>query len=217
MKVMTRKTRPTKLLSLVLASLFAASANMTPWLSFAADRSAPPFVTRGLPGPGHDALKPLAGDWTVTMELYVALGSAERPFKTTLTAHREWVADGRYLEETVKGDLPNGERYWRRGTLGYSTMDKRYEWVTHDALNTGMMIYLGEPDTGPGLPINMTGAFTDQGILGESYAGRSIGQRTVIEVQDEDHHTIDIYFTPPGERERLIDRKFYARVKKLKP
>lgn len=35
--------------------------------------------------------------------------------------------------------------------------------------------------------------------------------------QDEDHHRIDIYFTPPGEKERLIDRKFYSRVEKPQP
>jgi hypothetical protein len=56
-------------------------------------------------------------------------------------------------------------------------------------------------------------ALVDQGVLGEKYVGKTIGQRTVLTVQDADRHTMEIYFTPPGERERLIDRKKYTRVK----
>ena len=214
---MTGRNISSRFLSFILVSLFAASVDPAPLPVFAADRPTPPFVMRGLPGPGHETLKTLAGDWTVAMELYVALGTAETPFKATLTARRQWIAEGRYLVETLKGDLSVGGRYWRMGTLGYNTMDNRYEWVTQDALNTGMMIYLATPGAGPGFPIDMSGTFTDQGVLGETYAGRSIGQRTVIEMQDENHHRIDIYFTPPGEKERLVDRKFYSRIEATKP
>jgi len=32
-------------------------------------------------------------------------------------------------------------------------------------------------------------------------------QRTVITVIDKDHHRFEIYFTPPGGKERLIDAR----------
>jgi hypothetical protein len=35
-----------------------------------------------------------------------------------------------------------GAPYWRKGWLGYSNMDNRYEWITIDAVNSNMMIML---------------------------------------------------------------------------
>lgn len=168
--------------------------------------SKPPLVVRGEPGPGQHALDPLVGDWDVTMTLFAAMGSPEKPYTAKLRTHREWIANGRFLR-----DVSEGPNYFRQGTLGYSNMDKRYEWVTQDAMNANMMIYLGRAGSGTAQPISMTGNFTDQGILGENMAGKSIGQRTVITIQDRDHHRIDIYMTPPGGRERLVDRKDFVR------
>jgi hypothetical protein len=166
----------------------------------------PPFAQRGMPGSGQKVLEPLAGDWDVTMTLFAAMGSPQKPFVAKLSCHREWIAQGRFLRDVTEG--PN---YFRQGTLGYSNMDKRYEWTTQDAINANMMIYLGKPGSGPGLPITMAGSFTDQGILGEADVGKRVAQRTVITLHDRDHHEIDIYFTPSGARERLVDRKVYVR------
>jgi hypothetical protein len=172
------------------------------------------FGARGMPNEGHKAMEALAGDWQVEMMLYAALGAPEKPFTAKLSTHREWVGDGRFLRDITSGDIGANGQYWRMGTLGYSTMDKRYEWVTQDRLNANMMIYLGKPNSRRGFPANLVGTFTDQGLLGEQYAGKPIGQRTEITVQDRDHHRIDMYFTPRGEPERLIDRKVYTRIKR---
>ena len=172
----------------------------------------PPFVARGMPGAGQDTMKPLAGDWRVSMWLYAALGTPDHPVQSDdIKSHREWVAGGRFLTDVTEGTV-GGQAYYRRGTLGYSSVDKRYEWVTQDALNANMMVYAGAKGSGPGLPANLRGSFTDQGLLGEKYAGKTIGQRTVIRIVDNDHHEMLIYFTPPGEPERLVDRKVYTRV-----
>jgi Protein of unknown function (DUF1579) len=91
-------------------------------------------------------------------------------------------------------------------------MDKRYEWNTVDGMNTMMMTYKGKPGSGRASgEIVMTGQFTDQGMLGDAYIGKRIAQRTVIKIESRDRHAIDMYFTPPGEKERLIDRSIYTR------
>lgn len=175
--------------------------------------SPPPFVTRGMPGAGQEAMKPLVGDWKVSMWLYAAMGTPDRPAASNdLKAHREWVAGGRFLADVTEGTF-GGQPYYRRGTLGYSAMDKRYEWVTQDALNANMMIYAGPKGSGPTFPASLQGTFTDQGLLGERSVGKSIRQRTVIKIIDADHHEMDIYFTPPGGKERLIDHKIFTRVR----
>jgi hypothetical protein len=173
----------------------------------------PPFVVRGLPGDGQAAMQALAGNWRVEMTLYAAMGSPEHPVSSNdLTARREWIGGGRFLRDVTEGTFA-GSPYYRMGTLGYSNMDRRFEWVTQDGLNANMMIYQGARRSGPTFPASLYGTFTDQGLLGEASAGKTIRQRTLIRVDSPDRHVMEIYFTPPGERERLIDRKVYTRIK----
>ena len=167
---------------------------------------APPLVQRGMPSGGHKALEPLVGDWDVTMTLYAAMGTPEKPYTVKVRTKREWIAKGRFVR-----DVSEGPDYFRQGTLGYSNIDLRYEWVTQDAMNANMMVYLGKPGSGVRMPISMSGTFTDQGILGEDTVGKSIGQRTEITITDNDHHRIDLFMTPPGGEERLVDSKAFVR------
>jgi hypothetical protein len=170
----------------------------------------PPFVKRNAPGPAHAMLRPLAGDWTVEMRLYGAGGTPMKPLVGRLVAHRTLVASGKFLREELTGSFA-GRPYWRTGMLGYSNADRRFEWVTQDALNTNMMIYLGQPGSGDRLPIEMTGRFTDTGVVGEGTVGRTIAQRIEIQFVGRDRQILRIYFKPPGGREMLFDEKIYTR------
>ena len=177
--------------------------------------AAPAWLTRGLPGPGHRALEPLIGKWHVHMYIHGTFGrdpNAPPLESDDLTCVREWVASGRYIEDTTKGTAAGGE-YWRRGWLGYSTMDERYEWVTIDAVNSTMMRYEGKRGAGVTMPIDMVGVFTDQGVAGEAAVGKSVPMRTVIRIENEDRHVFELYFTPPGKKEVLATRAVYTRIK----
>jgi Protein of unknown function (DUF1579) len=176
----------------------------------------PNWKRRGLPGPGHAALEPLIGTWRVQMNFYATFGrSPDAPpiIGEGLTCTRTWVAGGRYIEDLTEGDL-GSEKYWRKGWLGYSTMDRRYEWVTIDAVNTTMMSYAGTPGSGDKRPIDMSGVFTDQGVAGEQSVGKPVGMRTVIRIESKDRHIFELYFTPPGKPEVLASRGIYTRVSK---
>lgn len=170
------------------------------------EKSVPPLVQRGMPSDGHRFLEPLVGDWDVAMTLFAALGTPDNPYTVKVRTAREWIANGRFLR-----DVSEGPDYFRQGTLGYSNVDARYEWVTQDAMNANMMIYLGVPGGGPGNPINMLGTFTDQGILGEEMVGKVVEQRTEILITGPDHHTINLFMTPPGGEEMLVDSKVFRR------
>lgn len=172
----------------------------------------PAFVRRGLPGPFHQALNPLEGFWTVDKRVYIAIGTKDHPAVSDgMMCKRRWFGGRRHLEDVTQGGLGEGS-YYRLGVLGFSTMDHRYEWATFDALNANMMIYHGSPMGGPSKLIVMTGVFTDQGLLGEAYAGRSIPMRTTLEILGPDRHIIDLTFMPPGEPEVLIDHSIYTRA-----
>jgi hypothetical protein len=174
----------------------------------------PGWIRRGLPEGGHEALQPLVGRWRVRYEVYGTLGRRddEPPIVSEdVTTRREWIGEGRFIEDTTEGTLM-GAALWRRGWLGYSNMDRRYEWITIDSVNPTMMIYLGAPGSGPQQPITMQGAFTDQGVAGEETVGKRVGIRTVIRVDNSDRHVFEVYFKRPGDKEVLALRSVYVRV-----
>ena len=136
-----------------------------------------------------------------------------------LIARRHWIAGGRFLHDVTEGSIAGGP-YYRMGFLGYSNEDARYEFVTVDGMNANMMIYRSDPvkgaqhsDAARNFAISMSGTFTDQGLISEQTAGLVIAQRTVIRIQSDDRHEIDLYFTPPGRAEMLIDHSTYTRMR----
>lgn len=60
----------------------------------------------------------------------------------------------------------------------------------------------------------MSGAFTDQGMIGEETVGKPIDQGTVIQIESDDRHIVELYFTGPNGEEFLADRSVYTRVQR---
>lgn len=195
----------------VLAALFGLAA-AAPTQKQPQPGSPPPFVQRGLPNAAHKALEPLVGNWNVEKTAYIAGGTPQKPVTSSdITSRRVWLADGRFLRDETEGRIGTS-KYWRLGLLGYSTMDRCYEWVTVDGLNANMMIYRGEHGSGERLPITVKGVFTDQGLISERTTGKPIEQRTVIKIETNDRHVIELYLRPPGDKEFLADRAVYTRI-----
>ena len=174
----------------------------------------PGWMRRGLPGKEHAALNPLVGTWRARYEVYGTLGRRgdEPPIVSDdVTTRREWIGGGRFIEDTTEGTLM-GAPLWRRGWLGYSNVDRRYEWITIDSVNSTMMIYSGAPGSATAQPIVMEGAFTDQGVAGEETVGKRVGMRTVIRIESDNRHVFELYFRRPGEKDVLALRTIYVRV-----
>jgi len=183
---------------------------------FSQSQQQPAMVRNGQPGEMHKRLDALVGEWDVVMTFYIAGGTAEKPLVVNgMTCNRQWIAEtgNRHLRDITQGTV-GSDPYYRLGILSYSTMDKRYEWNTVDALNANMMTYKGAKNSASMKgDIVMTGEFTDQGVLGDAYAGKNIGQRTVIKIESPNRHVFELYLTPPGEQERLATRGTYTRRK----
>jgi hypothetical protein len=79
-------------------------------------------------------------------------------------------------------------------------------------MNANSMLYRSAPLEAPVNKIVMTGSFTDQGLLGEAYVGKSIPMRSTLEIQGTDRHFLDLTFMPPGEPEVLVDHSVYTRA-----
>jgi len=172
------------------------------------------LIEAGLIGWSAPVMPRLVGAWRVEMTNYLAGGSRERPTTSTdLVCRRQWIAERHYLQDVTEGTF-GGSPYYRQGLLGYSNMDQRYEWVTVDNAHSGMMVYFGRAGAGPRSPLVLTGIFTDQGWLGDKVAGKPVSMRTVITIENNDRHVLELYFKPPGGREKLVDRKVYMRMRR---
>jgi Protein of unknown function (DUF1579) len=200
--------------ALVIASLLALPALPQTPPATTAKPPVPAWIQRGAKGPGQAAMAPLIGTWNVELSVYGTLGrdpAAPPLVSRDLRATRSWIADGHYLEESIEGSIA-GVPYWRRGWLGYSNMDRRFEWITVAPL-VPMMFYQGKPGSGAKMPIEMTGTFTDQGVVSERTVGKIIGQRTVIRADGPDRQTTELYFRLPSGKEQLAMRMVFTRAK----
>ncbi|MER6003387.1 DUF1579 family protein [Nonomuraea angiospora] len=186
----------------------SAAAPITAWTAVQV-RSAPADVLA--PGPFHRQLDPLVGTWKAVKTNYL-LGGGKPIVSRDITVTTRWIAKtgGRFLEERTEGTL-GGNAYYRLGVLGFSTIDRRYEWTTFDSVTPTAMTYRGPALTKRTNKLSLPGTFTDPGVLGPEYVGKTIPMRTVITIRSSDKHTFDLYFTPPGQSERLVDRVVYTR------
>ncbi|MER7500534.1 DUF1579 family protein [Nonomuraea pusilla] len=207
----------------VVAAATILSLTGTPSASAAVtrSRSAPPAAwqarTPGAdllePGSYHHRLDRLVGTWKAVKYNYL-LGEDGKPVVSRdITVRTRWMAKtgGRFLKEETEGTLA-GHRYYRLGVLGFSSVDHRYEWTTFDSVTPTAMTYRGPALTEATDVLSIPGSFTDPGILGPKYLGKTIPMRTVIKIRSNDRHTFEIYFTPPGRPERLVDRVVYTRA-----
>jgi len=69
------------------------------------------------PGPQHEALAKLAGDWTFTNTMWMAPG--QPPTESTGTMHAETTMGGRYVVEDWKGEMM-GQPFEGHGTNAYN-------------------------------------------------------------------------------------------------
>ena len=184
------------------------------WAQHPPEQPVRAWQQRGQAGPGQAALDRLVGSWKVELSVYATMGrSPDLPpiVSNDIRTNRAWTANHYYVEDMTEGTFA-GQPYFRKGWLGYSNIDERYEWVTIAPL-VPMMIYLGKPGSGEKMPIDVTGTFTDQGVVSEKSVGKSVVQRTVFRIESEDRHVSELYFTPPGGKEQLAMRLVYTRTK----
>ncbi|NUS44035.1 MAG: DUF1579 family protein [Mycobacteriaceae bacterium] len=164
---------------------------------------------------GHRRLDQLVGEWSVHKETYVAGGTADKPLVSDgMVSRWRWIAKtgNNFLQEEVGGDH-GGTPYYRMGLLGYSPTDDRFEWSTVDSVTPMTMSYKGIPKSGGSGDISMLGEFTDPGVLGPEFVGRTIPMRTRIRLESKDRTVLEISFIPPGRPERVVDRVILTRRK----
>jgi hypothetical protein len=104
--------------------------------TWAQDAKSPPtpeallkaLAEAGKSGPEHQKLQPFVGDWTFTMK--VSTDPSQPPAELKGTIERKWIMDGRFVQETVRGECcKTGKTFEALGLLGYDRAQKKYTAV----------------------------------------------------------------------------------------
>lgn len=166
-----------------------------------------PASTRlALPGEKHAWLAPLVGEWRVEMRVYPGPG-ADPIVSQDLTATRELILGGRYLQETLSGTF-GGNPSNRLAILGYNNLDQRFELTTFDTFEPGQMVYVGR-DEPTAQRFSVEGESTEAGF-GPTPTGRRRDLRFEFEIAPE-RSVERIFVRYPGEEEFLFVEQIFTR------
>src|SRR5262245_5008222 len=82
----------------------------------------------GKPGAEHQKLQPLVGQWTFTMKLWTDPSLPPAELKGTID--RKWIMDGRFIQETARGECAKtGKSFEGMGLVGYDAGQKKFSLV----------------------------------------------------------------------------------------
>jgi hypothetical protein len=163
------------------------------------DQALQALMRQGTPGPHHRQLDQLVGEWAA--EYTLRTGPDASPVVTHATIRRAWVLDGRFVQETVRAEGPQGS-FDGLGYIGFDNFDGQYESVWLDSLSTAMSIEAGtlHPD---GKVMHSRGEQRDP------VTGRLINAWSKLDMSDPDRHELIGYATDPaGHTFRAVEAVF---------
>jgi len=110
------------------------------------------------PGPQHDLLKKLAGDWTTTGQMWMGPKGDPMPMKPG-TEHAEMILGGRFLQSVNNGEMM-GMPFEGHGLMGYDNFKKVYQMTWIDNMGTTISTAAGTTDAA-GKTLTLMGKMDD--------------------------------------------------------
>ncbi|KAB2967821.1 MAG: DUF1579 domain-containing protein [Thermoanaerobaculia bacterium] len=153
------------------------------------------------PGPQHQQLAAMAGDWTVESTMWMS--PEKPPEKSTGTAERTMILGGRVLKEKVSATMM-GQPFEGLGLAGYDNVTGNWWGTWTDNLGTGVMLSSGTCSSDG--KCESTGTFVDP------MTGKEARMRMTSEHQP-DHEVHRMYGAGPDGKEFLNMELHYTRVK----
>jgi uncharacterized protein DUF1579 len=145
------------------------------------------------PGAAHAMLAKMAGEWTATIKMQM---DPSQPWEETTGASVVTVLmDGRYIQE-ANTSVMMGQPFSGMGVTGYDNVLGKYVSTWIDNMGTGIMTSTGTADAS-GKVINWSG------VMSDPITGKSSKERMVTTVIDDNHHTLEMYSTPPGAKKEM--------------
>lgn len=141
----------------------------------------------------HKKLEPFVGTFKSEVKMWMGPGE---PHVSTGVMTNTLDLGGRFLEQRYKGDQAGGPfpNFEGRGYWGYNTVDNKYEGFWIDSVSPVMQTESGDVDADGRV-------WTMVGSMSNPETGQPMQKRSVITLQDNDHHKIEMYFSGPDGNE----------------
>jgi Protein of unknown function (DUF1579) len=167
--------------TVALVAAGSASAGETP-----ADSQQDWRTALRMPGPDHERLNALIGEWTMAVRYW---GHPEdEAVELRGSATSQWTLDGRFVEERAENGTSQGTRYESIGYLGYDRQAKLYErfWMTNSS--TAISSERGRYDPDENV-IRMEGSEVAPG------SGAVILTASELKIESPSRHVVTAYAT----------------------
>lgn len=181
----------------LVAALFVATtsfaADPPPAMSAQQQAMMEKMTKAATPGPQHEMLKKLAGDWTAKVRFQMDPSQPWQESASTSTV--TMLMDCRYCQEVVSGEMMGGP-FNGIGLTGYDNVIGKYVGTWIDNMGTGIETMQGTADAS-GKVITWVGTMSDP------VTGKPSKNRMVTTIVDDDHHTLEMYAVPPGAKKEM--------------
>ena len=154
------------------------------------------------PGPMHELLKPMAGNWKTTAKSWMQPGT--EPQVSEGTCESTWILGNRYLQSSYKGDM-GGMPFEGVGIMGYDNMKKEFVSTWMDNMGTGVAMSEGTADASGKV-------LTMKTMMGDPKSGKMVPYKFVTKVMDENTYTMTMMNLKGGKEQTEMEIT-YTRMK----
>ncbi len=154
------------------------------------------------PGPVHQEMARLAGDYTTTTKFTLQPGT--KPEESKGTAKLSMILGGRYLKEESEGTMM-GQKFSAFKMYGFNNAAKQFEGVWTYTGGTALMTLTGKSEN-DGRNITWTGTYADE-------AGQKKTLHVVTRIVDEDNFVVSLHMDAPEKKSGPVMETAYSRKK----
>src|SRR5262245_50348361 len=128
MRTIGRSVCAAAALALLLGGLFPVARAGEPKTPPSPEALLKALAEAGKPGAEHKKLQPFVGRWAFTMKLWT--DPSQPPAELKGTIERKWIMDGRFIQETARGECARtGKTFEGMGLVGYDAAQKKFTVV----------------------------------------------------------------------------------------
>ena len=155
------------------------------------------------PGEQHKALEPFVGKFNATVKMWMDPSGEPSESEGVMTSH--WALGGRFVEQSYEGEAFGGV-FQGKGFMGFDNTSQQFQGFWIDTASTMMQTEAGSYDPA-------TKTFTMTGTMTCPSSKKDLTKRDVIKVIDNDHHSMEMYFTGEDGKEVKGMEIQYTRIK----
>jgi len=182
-------------LGLVSGAALAANKAAKPMNSDAQHQQMMEMMMKAsMPGPMHELMKPMAGNWKTTAKSWMGEGE---PKVSEGTCESSWILGNRYLQSTYKGDMA-GMPFEGWGLMGYDNMKKEFVSMWADNMGTGIAMSKGKADPSGKV-------FTMMTMMDDPQTGKPVPYKMVTKVRDENQYMMSMINMKGGKEHKEME------------